>query len=171
MDIVVEARAGETRGWAQLDGLRFRCAVGRGGIAGTKVEGDGCTPAGRFPIRRLLYRPDRLRALTLQIPTLPLSPSDGWCDDPADANYNRPVVLPYAGRHERLWREDSIYDLVLVIGHNDEPVVPGSGSAVFLHLAQPDFRPTDGCVAFSRADFTRLLEAVEPATGVRIGGI
>jgi L,D-peptidoglycan transpeptidase YkuD (ErfK/YbiS/YcfS/YnhG family) len=170
MDIVVEARAGEARGWAQFGGLRLRCALGRGGIVETKVEGDGCTPAGRFPIRQLLYRTDRVRALGLRIPMQPLSPSDGWCDDPADARYNRPVSLPYAGRHERLWREDSIYDLILVIGHNDEPVVPGNGSAVFLHLAQPDFRPTEGCVAFSRVDFIRLLEAVEPSTSVRILG-
>jgi L,D-peptidoglycan transpeptidase YkuD (ErfK/YbiS/YcfS/YnhG family) len=169
MDIVVEARAGEMRGWAGFGAMRFRCALGRGGITENKIEGDGCTPVGRFPIRRLLYRPDRLRALTPRIPMQPISPSDGWCDEPADPRYNQPVTLPYAANHERLWREDSLYDLVLVIGHNDAPVVPGNGSAVFLHLAQPDFGPTEGCVAFGRADFIKLLEAVEPTTGVLIG--
>jgi L,D-peptidoglycan transpeptidase YkuD (ErfK/YbiS/YcfS/YnhG family) len=168
MDIVVTGRAGETRGWARIGSLRLPCALGRSGIAANKKEGDGCTPAGRFPIRHLLYRPDRVRDLALRIPARPLSPMDGWCDDPADPQYNRPVTLPYSGRHERLWREDSIYDLIVVIGHNDAPVIPGDGSAVFLHLARPDFTPTEGCVAFARAEFVRLLEHMAPDTFIRI---
>jgi L,D-peptidoglycan transpeptidase YkuD (ErfK/YbiS/YcfS/YnhG family) len=155
-------------GRAQLGALAFRCALGRGGVSPAKIEGDGTTPVGSFPIRKLFYRPDRVRGLVCRIPVLPMSPSDGWGDDPGDAAYNRQVTRPYPGRHETMWREDAIYDLVLVIGHNDDPVVPGKGSAVFLHLAQPDYAPTDGCVAFARADFVALLGAMEPATNIVI---
>jgi L,D-peptidoglycan transpeptidase YkuD (ErfK/YbiS/YcfS/YnhG family) len=166
--LIVPAGPGATQGMARFGALSIRCALGRSGIAMDKVEGDGCTPTGRFPVRRLFYRPDRMRGLASSIPMQPMSPSDGWCDDPADSAYNRLITRPYPGRHEALWREDAIYDLVLAIGHNDDPVVPGKGSAVFLHLAQPDYTPTEGCVAFARADFVALLGAMEPTTSIVI---
>jgi L,D-peptidoglycan transpeptidase YkuD (ErfK/YbiS/YcfS/YnhG family) len=170
--LIVPAGPGATQGTARLGTnlgvLSFRCALGRGGVSAHKVEGDGSTPAGRFPVRRLFYRPDRVRDLACRIPMLPMSPGDGWCDDPVDSAYNSLITRPYLGRHEELWREDAIYDLVLVIGHNDDPVVPHKGSAVFLHLAQPDYAPTDGCVAFARADLIALLEAMEPTTSIVI---
>jgi len=180
-DLVIEpAGAGEakasgakdwaTKGWAHLGGQHWRCALGRGGITTDKVEGDGCTPAGRFPVRRLFYRPDRVRDIACAFPTQAIVPSDGWCDDPADPAYNRLITRPYPARHELLWCEDALYDLVLVIGHNDDPVVPGKGSAVFLHLARPDYSPTAGCIAFARADFVTLLGAIDPTTAVVIPG-
>lgn len=167
-DLVIEAAPRETTGWAHLGGSTWRCALGRSGIAADKIEGDGSTPAGRFPIRRLYYRPDRVREIACSFPALPISPADGWCDEPGDPNYNRLVTLPYPARHETLWREDALYDLLLVIGHNDDPVVPGKGSAVFLHLAQLDYGPTEGCVAFARADFVRLLGAIDRSTAIVI---
>jgi L,D-peptidoglycan transpeptidase YkuD (ErfK/YbiS/YcfS/YnhG family) len=118
------------------------------------------TPAGRYPLRRVLYRADRLPTPTSALPVAALAPDDGWCDDPADAAYNRPVKLPYGGRHERLWRDDGLYDVIVVIGHNDDPVVPGRGSAVFLHVAGPGYPPTDGCVALALRDLLELLAAV-----------
>jgi L,D-peptidoglycan transpeptidase YkuD (ErfK/YbiS/YcfS/YnhG family) len=157
-----------TEGIARLDALAVRCALGRSGVAADKVEGDGTTPIGRFPIRRLFYRPDRVRGLDCRLPMQPIAPSDGWCDDPEDAAYNRLVTRPYPASHEAMWLESALYDLVLVIGHNDDPVVPGKGSAVFLHLAQPDYAPTAGCVAFARADFIALLEAMAPTTHIVI---
>jgi L,D-peptidoglycan transpeptidase YkuD (ErfK/YbiS/YcfS/YnhG family) len=150
-----------TTGSARLGERQWRCALGRSGIAGDKNEGDGATPAGRFAIRRLFYRPDRVREIACAFPTLPISPADGWCDAPADPAYNRLVTRPYPASHETMWREDALYDLVLVIGHNDDPVVPGKGSAVFLHLARPDYAPTEGCVAFARADFIQLLGSLD----------
>lgn len=165
-DLVIEPDRGATTAWARLGDLRIRCALGRSGIAADKVEGDGCTPAGRFPIRRLFYRPDRVREIACVFPIQPMAPSDGWCDAPGDPAYNRLITRPYPARHETLWREDALYDLLLVIGHNDAPVVPGKGSAVFLHLARPDYGPTEGCIAFARADFIRLLGAVDRTTHI-----
>lgn len=174
MSLIVEARAGETRGEARLEGVGiaprvFPCALGRAGIVAAKREGDGGTPAGQFPLRRLLYRADRIARIETRLPVLHIEPDDGWCDDPADSAYNRPVGLPYAASHERLWRADHLYDLVLVIGHNDDPVVPGAGSAIFLHLARADWGPTEGCVAFARDDLIAILAALGPTDAIVIG--
>jgi len=161
MDLIVSA-AGEAR-WREL---RFRCALGKGGLKRDKREGDGATPIGAWPMRRLLYRADRMGAPATRLPAAPIAPEDGWCDDPADPAYNRPVRLPYSAGHERLWREDALYDLLVVLGHNDDPVVAGLGSAIFLHVARPDYGPTEGCVALAHADLARVL--VEAAPGDRV---
>ena len=93
---------------------------------------------------------------------------DGWCDAPDDDAYNRPVALPYPASAERMWREDDVYDLVVVLGHNDDPVMPGMGSAIFLHLARPDYAPTEGCVALARADLEALLAVAGPEDALEI---
>lgn len=139
-----------------------RCALGKGGIRQDKREGDGATPVGRFALRRVLYRPDRGPAPETGLPTVPIAATDGWCDDPADPAYNRPVALPYPARHELMWRDDHLYDLVIVIGHNDDPPVAGLGSAVFVHLAGADWGPTEGCVALTRSDLLDLLAVAGP---------
>ena len=146
----------------------YRCALGRSGIRIDKREGDGATPAGRFPLRRVLYRPDRLPAPATRLPVAALAPDDGWCDDPADPQYNRPVRLPYGARHEDMWRADTLYDVVVVVGHNDAPVVAGMGSAVFMHLANADYRPTEGCVARAREDRLEVLAGAGPDTVLEI---
>ena len=122
--------------WARFGDCRVRCAIGKGGIVSDKREGDGGSPSGRWPLRRLLYRPDRLARPHTGLPIREIAPNDGWCDAPGDPNYNRPVTLPYDASHERLWREDHLYDLVVVLGHNDDPPAPGRGSAIFLHIAR-----------------------------------
>ncbi len=165
MDLIVSA-AGEARWGEQV----WRCALGPAGISSAKREGDGATPLGRFPLRRLLYRPDRLDRPVTGLPAAPLSPKDGWCDDPTDALYNRMIRLPYPARHERLWREDSLYDLLVVVGHNDDPVVPGAGSAVFLHVARPDYAPTGGCIALAAADLLAFLADAGPGDRLAILG-
>lgn len=149
-------------------GAVHRCAIGRGGIARKQREGDGVTPVGRWPMRRLLYRADRLAKPATLLPCQAIAPEDGWCDDPADAAYNRPVRLPYPASHERLAREDHLYDLVVVLGYNDDPVVPGAGSAVFLHLARDDYGPTEGCVALALPDLLTVLESARPGSAVTV---
>jgi L,D-peptidoglycan transpeptidase YkuD (ErfK/YbiS/YcfS/YnhG family) len=144
-------------GFLIFAGRRYRCALGKGGIRSDKREGDGATPSGVFPLRLLFYRPDRLTPPPCLLPMQALRPGDGWCDDPGHPDYNRLVALPHPARCEQLWREDGLYDLLIALGHNDDPVVPGHGSAIFLHLARPDFSPTEGCVALARPDLLHLL--------------
>ena len=148
------------------------CVVGKAGfIAGDdKREGDMATPVGAWPLRRLYFRPDRIALPDTGLPVMPLTPEMGWCDDPGDTAYNRPVHLPYAGRHEKMWREDGLYDLIVVLGHNDSPPIPSLGSAVFLHLREDDTRHTAGCVAVTRQDLLALLRAADTDTVLRIGG-
>ena len=135
----------------------FRAALGRGGVRADKREGDGATPIALLPLRLVLYRPDRGGAPACAVPVKAISPHDGWCDDPADPAYNRPVRLPIDANSEKLWRDDSVYDIVGVLGWNDAPVHPGLGSAIFLHLARSDFAPTEGCVALALDDLRRVL--------------
>ena len=165
MDLIVSAS-----GKARWGTWHMRCALGRGGATREKREGDGATPVGAWPMRRLLYRADRTGPPKSRLPASPIEPEDGWCDDSKDPAYNRPVALPYPGRHERLWREDALYDLLVVLGHNDDPVVPGLGSAIFLHAARPDYGPTEGCVALARPDLERLLAEAGPGDRVIVEG-
>lgn len=163
MEILVSAD-----GALSWPGGRARCALGRGGVRLDKREGDGATPVGAFALRRLLYRPDRLAPPVTGLPVSALDPDDGWCDDPADAAYNRPVRPPFAASHERMWRDDALYDLVVVLGHNDAPPRPGLGSAIFLHVARPDYQPTEGCVALAASDLARLLADCDETTILRV---
>jgi L,D-peptidoglycan transpeptidase YkuD (ErfK/YbiS/YcfS/YnhG family) len=145
-------------------------AVGRAGVKADKREGDGATPAGTYPLVSILYRPDRIAAPQSRLPVKPLTPSDGWVDEPSDANYNRLVSLPYPASAERMWREDDLYDALVVIGYNIDPVIPGAGSAIFLHIATPDFAPTAGCVAVEREILLGLLPLLGPGSRISITG-
>ena len=168
MDLIVTAKMGETRGLARLSDRTFDCALGRAGPRADKREGDGGTPIGRFPFRRLLYRADRVARIETRLPARHIARDDGWCDDPASPDYNKPVRLPHPAHHEEMWLESPLYDLVVVIGHNDDPVVPGVGSAVFLHVARDDWGPTAGCIAFKREDLLTVLAHVTTANAIDI---
>jgi L,D-peptidoglycan transpeptidase YkuD (ErfK/YbiS/YcfS/YnhG family) len=153
-------------GFARWRDRRFRCALGRGGIQRDKREGDGATPVGAWAMRRLLYRSDRVALPATALAAQVIGRDDGWCDAPGDPNYNLPVTLPYPASAETLWREDGVYDLIVPLGYNDAPIVPGAGSAIFLHLARPDFSPTEGCVALALPDLMTVLREADPGSRV-----
>ena len=150
------------------NGGRARCALGPAGITSAKCEGDGATPAGVFPLRRVLFRPDRTAIPQTTLPVEEIAADDGWCDDPKDPAYNRPVKLPYPASCEEMARDDHLYDIVVILGHNDDPPVPGNGSAIFFHLAHPDYRPTQGCVAVNETDMRAILAACGPGADMAI---
>jgi L,D-peptidoglycan transpeptidase YkuD (ErfK/YbiS/YcfS/YnhG family) len=152
------------------DGQEYDCRLGRGGIKADKREGDLATPAGSFPMRWCYYRADKLIAPQTLLPLMEITANDGWCDDPAHALYNQPVTLPFEGRHEKLWREDDVYDLVIPLGYNDDPVKAGKGSAIFLHLMRADGVGTEGCVALKREDLLTLLPRFSAQTLVVVEG-
>ena len=157
-------------GFLDIGGRKVRCALGPAGVvpAADKREGDGASPAGVWPIRRVLYRADRGAAPRTALPTAQIAQDDGWCDDPASPAYNYPVKLPFSARAEEMWRMDGIYDIVVVLGHNDEPPVPNLGSCIFLHLAREDYSHTQGCVAVARQDLEALLEQAAPGDTLEI---
>jgi L,D-peptidoglycan transpeptidase YkuD (ErfK/YbiS/YcfS/YnhG family) len=147
-----------------------QAAFGKGGIkpAADKREGDGASPIGLWPIRRVLYRADRGSLPVTVLPIAAIQQDDGWCDASGDTAYNRPVTLPYPASAERMWRDDHLYDLVVILGHNDDPVVPGLGSAIFLHLARDGYAATEGCVALAQPDLEALLLIAQPGDALEI---
>lgn len=165
---VVATPGDPRRGVLEADGIGGPCALGRAGTTRDKHEGDGATPLGTFRLVSVLHRPDRGPPPVTALPVTAIRPDDGWCDDPADRAYNQAVTLPYAGRHERLWREDHVYDLIVILDYNLAPVVSGKGSAIFLHLAREDYAPTEGCVAVDAQLLRRVLERCGPLTEISI---
>jgi len=149
---------------------QYRAALGKGGVidAADKREGDGATPLGTYRLRRVLYRADRIYKVETDLPCRPLREDDGWCDAPDDAGYNRPVRLPYPASCEALIREDELYDIIVVLSHNDDPPIPGLGSAIFFHCAKPGYPPTLGCVALNRADLEAVLRTAKPGDVLEI---
>ncbi|MEM6901160.1 MAG: L,D-transpeptidase family protein [Pseudomonadota bacterium] len=144
----------------------YSCTSGKGGRrpAGEKTEGDGASPIGSWALKRVFFRPDRIARPETALPVSPLSQDDGWCDDPEDPAYNRPVKLPFAASHEKMWRDDNAYDLVVELAHNDDPPVPGRGSAIFLHVMHDDRRATEGCIALERDDLLQILSRADTET-------
>jgi L,D-peptidoglycan transpeptidase YkuD (ErfK/YbiS/YcfS/YnhG family) len=167
--LVVQADSADSSlAWATLGERRWRCVVGAGGVREDKVEGDGATPVGAYPLRRLYFRNDRLVLPKVRLPARPIGEHDGWCDDPRSPAYNRLVRVPNGWSHEKMWREDGLYDLVVVVGYNDDPPEGEWGSAIFLHIAKDDLSPTQGCVAFARDDLLELVTLIGPETKLNV---
>lgn len=142
-----------------FNGETYRCALGKNGVVpeADAREGDDATPAGVYPIREVWHRADRVPLPPLNFPVHEITPADGWCDAPDHPDYNRHVTLPFPASHEEMWFDNPGYDVVIVIGHNDDPVVPHMGSCIFWHVARPDYSPTRGCVAQSIEDLLAIL--------------
>lgn len=156
----------DTRGWLEMGGLLFPCAIGRNGLTALKREGDGGTPQGVLALRKLMYRADRVRRPQTSQPTQAIRPANGWCDAASDRNYNRAVTRPYPASSEALWREDRLYDVVGMLDWNVAPRSQGRGSCIFLHVAQADFSPTEGCIALALPELMRVLEGPTPLIGI-----
>ncbi len=174
LQLFVMPRPGSrTQGIARIGNLTLVCALGRSGIQAVKREGDGASPRGVWPVRGGYFRADRVQPRPrISVQLRVLEELDGWGDDAGDRNYNRPVRHPYEASAERLWREDHLYDVVIVVGYNDLPRSRGRGSAIFIHLAREGrfgLEPTEGCIAFRRKDLMRLLAYMGPGMRVRIG--
>lgn len=155
-------------GTLRLGARTWPCSLGRTGISHAKREGDGATPAGLWRVLYGLWRADRLPRPRTLLPMRPIQPKDGWCDAPGHACYNRPVRLPFAASHEQMRRTDGLYDIVLVIDHNQRPRTGRGGSAVFLHIRPPDDGPTAGCVAVSLRDMKLLLQRLKRGSRILI---
>jgi L,D-peptidoglycan transpeptidase YkuD (ErfK/YbiS/YcfS/YnhG family) len=168
--IIVRASPSDpSRGLLVAGPLTVPCALGRGGVTRHKREGDGATPAGRLRLISCRYRPDRVSRPVTRLPALPTRPLDAWCDDPSDRRYNRPVPLPYPASHEVLWRQDSLYDVLVVLDWNLLHPRPGAGSAIFFHLATPGLAPTAGCIAVTLPTMRKILASSGPETYFDVG--
>ena len=165
--ITIRRKPGDTsRGWLMAGMLALPVALGRGGIKANKREGDGGTPRGSFRLRRLWWRADRHPRPTTSLPTQRITSADGWCEDPTDRHYNRPIKVLANANADRLARTDNLYDFIIEIDHNTRPRVAGRGSAVFIHAARQGFAPTAGCVALELNTLRRILSRLGPHTRI-----
>jgi L,D-peptidoglycan transpeptidase YkuD (ErfK/YbiS/YcfS/YnhG family) len=166
--LVRRSTFGPSRGRLTAGPLSVPVALGRAGIRANKREGDGATPRGCFRPVRLWWRADRAPRPATRLPVRRIGPRDAWCEDPADRRYNRWIEIPVPGGTDRLWRDDHLYDLIVELDHNTRPRIAGRGSAVFVHVARPGFRPTAGCVALEAARLRRLVQRTGRKTRILI---
>ena len=149
----------------EFNGKVYQCAIGKNGFVTNKKEGDNCTPIGTFPLREVFYKHERPRT---NLPAKQISEFDGWCDDVNHMDYNKHIKLPHPARHEKMLRDDNLYDYVVVIGYNDAPIIKAAGSAIFMHIAKPDYSGTEGCVALAKDDLLEVLAGVDANTLIQI---
>jgi L,D-peptidoglycan transpeptidase YkuD (ErfK/YbiS/YcfS/YnhG family) len=148
---------------------QFQCSIGKSGFSKNKKEGDGFTPVGTFYIERIYYRADKISNLVTKINKVKIHERDGWCDDPRQKEYNQLIEFPFNFSAEKLYREDSLYNVVCVLNYNTNPITPGLGSAIFIHVVKDDYKPTEGCVALKQKDLIYLLSFIDNKTKIILG--
>ena len=151
-----------------LGDYRIKCAIGKRGIGNKKREGDQITPKGKFKVKSILYRKDRLSHFKSKITKLPIKRDMGWCDDPKSKKYNKLIKLPFKGSFEKLYRKDNTYDIILVLDYNFNPVIKGRGSAIFIHVAKKNYKNTLGCIAISKKNLINLIKKINKKSIVHI---
>jgi L,D-peptidoglycan transpeptidase YkuD (ErfK/YbiS/YcfS/YnhG family) len=151
-----------------LDKYRIKCAIGKRGIGNKKREGDKITPKGKFKIKTILYRKDRVSHFKSKITKLSIKKDMGWCDDPKSRKYNKLIELPFKGSAEKLYRKDNTYDIILVLNYNLNPIRKGKGSAIFIHVARKNYRNTLGCIAVSKKNLKKIIKKINKSTIVNI---
>ena len=155
-------------GYLKYKNLKFRCALGKAGIGKKKIEGDSITPRGKFNIVKIYYRSDRVKKISSKYRLIKISKNMGWCDDPNSKSYNQLINLPTKYTHEKLYRRDNVYDLLIVLNYNMRPIFKNKGSAIFIHIARQNYKKTSGCVAIKKAHLIKLIKTIKKNTKVVI---
>ena len=155
-------------GYLKYKNLKFRCSLGKSGIGKKKIEGDNITPKGTFKIVNIYFRKDHIKNITSQLKLIKIKRTMGWCDDPTSKKYNQLIKLPTKYHHEKLYRSDKLYDIVIVLNYNMNPIVKGKGSAIFLHLSKNLKNKTSGCVGLRKKDMLELIKIIKKSTKVII---
>jgi L,D-peptidoglycan transpeptidase YkuD (ErfK/YbiS/YcfS/YnhG family) len=150
-----------------LNDLRFFCVIGKNGLTNDKIEGDWKTPIGTFPIRKIYTRKDKVKDFKCFYNLIEINPKMGWCDDSNDINYNKEIQLPYNSNYEKLYRDDDLYNIIVVLGYNDNPIIKEKGSAIFLHVGD-NIKYTKGCIAMKQNDLIQLLSSLKKETKIEI---
>ena len=147
---------------------RIKCAIGKRGITSRKVEGDNKTPKGTFTLKSIFYRKDRIPKLKTSLKKIVIKKNIGWCDESSSRQYNKMIKFPFRLSAEKLWLKDNIYDVIIVINYNLKPAIQNKGSAIFLHIAKKNYKPTKGCIAISKKDIIFLSSKVNSKTKIKI---
>ena len=156
-------------GYLKYKNFKFRCALGKNGIKKKIKEGDNITPKGKFKLTKIYYRQDKIKKIKCSITKIKIKKNMGWCDDPKSNFYNQQIKLPSKFSHEKLYRNDRIYDLLVVVNYNTKPIIKNKGSAIFLHIAKKNYEKTKGCVALKKKHLIQLLAVIRKNTIIKIG--
>ncbi len=155
-------------GYLKYKNLKFRCALGKGGVKKKTMEGDNITPKGIFKIIKIYYRPDKIKKIKTLIKKIKIKKNMGWCDDPSSRFYNKLVNLPTKYTHEKLYRNDSLYDLIMVLSYNTNPIIKNKGSAIFIHIAKNSYKKTKGCIALKKEHLIEIISKIKKNTKIKI---
>ena len=155
-------------GYLKYKDFKFKCALGKAGIGEKKREGDNVTPTGTFKIVKIYYRSDRVKKISSKLRLIEITKNMGWCDDPNSKNYNQLINLPSKYNHEKLFKKNNIYDLIIVLNYNMKPVIKNKGSAIFIHIAKKNYQPTQGCIALKKNDLLKLLSKISKNIKIKI---
>ena len=147
---------------------KAKCAIGKKGIGSKKKEGDLITPRGKYKVKYILYRKDRIKKIQSEMKIIKIKKNMGWCDDPRSRNYNQLINLPSNYRHEKLFKKENTYDIVLVLNYNMRPIKKNKGSAIFIHVSKKNFKKTEGCVAIQKRDLLKIVKEIKKNTKVMI---
>ncbi len=157
-----------TKNYLSFDDYKVKCAVGKRGIGFKRREGDLKTPIGRYKINYILYRKDRLKKIQTRIKKFEIKKNMGWCDDPRSKKYNKLIRLPFFYKYEKLYRKENIYDIILVLNYNMNPIIKNKGSAIFIHVAKKNYKSTEGCVALKKIHLLKILKSLKKSSKVKI---
>jgi L,D-peptidoglycan transpeptidase YkuD (ErfK/YbiS/YcfS/YnhG family) len=155
-------------GYLKYKNLKFRCALGKGGVKKKIIEGDNITPKGIFKIIKIYYRPDKIRKIKTLIKKIKIKKNMGWCDDPNSDFYNKQIKLPTKLSHEKLYRNDNLYDLIAVLNYNTNPIIKNKGSAIFMHIGKDSYKKTKGCIALKREHLITIISKIKKNTKIKI---
>jgi L,D-peptidoglycan transpeptidase YkuD (ErfK/YbiS/YcfS/YnhG family) len=155
-------------GYLKYKKLKFKCALGKAGIGKKKREGDNVTPTGTFKVVKIYYRSDRVKKISSKLGLIEITKNVGWCDDPNSKNYNKLINLPSKYSHERLFKKDNIYDIIVILNYNMKPIIKNKGSAIFIHVAKKNYPPTQGCIALKKNDLLKLLSKISKNIKIKI---
>jgi L,D-peptidoglycan transpeptidase YkuD (ErfK/YbiS/YcfS/YnhG family) len=155
-------------GYLKYKKLKFKCALGKAGIGKKKREGDNVTPTGNFKIVKIYYRSDRVKKISSKLRLIEITKNMGWCDDPNSKNYNKLINLPSKYSHEKLFKKNNIYNVIVVLNYNMKPVIKNKGSAIFIHIAKKNYQPTQGCIALKKNDLLKLLSKIRKNIKIKI---
>ena len=156
-------------GYLNYKNFKFRCALGKNGIKKKMKEGDFITPRGKYKLIKIYYRPDRIKKINSPLKKVRIKKNMGWCDDVNSKYYNKQIKINDKISHERLYRKDSLYDILVVLNYNLNPIIRGKGSAIFLHVAKKNYSKTQGCIALKRNELLNLVSKIRKNTQIKIG--
>ena len=156
-------------GYLKYKNFKFRCALGKGGIKQKEREGDFITPKGKFKLIKIYYRSDRIKRINSTLKKIKIKKNMGWCDDVSSNYYNKQIKINKKFSHEKLYRKDNVYDIVVVLNYNLNPIKRGKGSAIFLHVAKKNYKKTQGCIALKKNELLNLVSKIKKNTQIKIG--